>query len=296
MGAVIAVAAGFTLLLGPLALGVAGWIRGRRASRETPVQAWNWRLVLTSTLACTLAFNLTFFIQELFLVLPKALTPGLSPTLFHNNHTWTGSNPLAELFQGTGALATAVSGAMCTALLARGFGRTQVARLMLLWMAYCGLLMALPQVTVGALSDASDLGRAMTYLQLGPTAKLILALASLAAMPALALMLSRAFLALAPQTLANTRARARFLFQVATLPALLSLALIIPFRVPREFIEVVIVPVAVMIVGVPWMQAAAAWSGTAPRPAAPSTLAPWLLATLALLAFFQVVLRPGVSF
>jgi hypothetical protein len=32
-----------------------------------------------STLLYTLAFNLTFFIQELFLVVPKALTPGLRP-------------------------------------------------------------------------------------------------------------------------------------------------------------------------------------------------------------------------
>jgi hypothetical protein len=53
----------------------------------------------------TLAFNLTFFIQELFLVVPKALTPGLRPTLFHNNHLWQGEHPLASLFQGTGALA-----------------------------------------------------------------------------------------------------------------------------------------------------------------------------------------------
>jgi hypothetical protein len=158
------------------------------------------------------------------------------------------------------------------------------------------LLLALPQVTVGALSDASDLGRAMVYLQLGETARLVLALASLAAMPAIALVLSRAFLALAPETRAKTRARAFFLFQVATLPALLSLALIIPFRVPREFIEVVIVPVAVMVVGVPWMQAGAAWIGTAPRPAAPSALAPWLIGILALLAFFQLVLRPGITF
>ncbi|WP_157123717.1 hypothetical protein [Allosphingosinicella indica] len=41
------------------------------------------RLPLHSTLLATLAFNLVFFVQELFLVLPKALTPGLNPTLYH---------------------------------------------------------------------------------------------------------------------------------------------------------------------------------------------------------------------
>jgi hypothetical protein len=61
--------------------------------------------MLGSSLLYAIAFNLTFFIQELFLVIPKSLTPGLYPTLFHNNHTWTGTNPLQDLLQGTGALA-----------------------------------------------------------------------------------------------------------------------------------------------------------------------------------------------
>jgi len=38
---------------------------------------WNWKLTSASALIYTLAFNLIFFIQELFLVLPKAFTPGL---------------------------------------------------------------------------------------------------------------------------------------------------------------------------------------------------------------------------
>lgn len=58
--------------------------------------------MISSTLFYTLAFNLLFFIQELFLVLPKALTPNLSPILYHNNHSWTGENRLAFLFQRNG--------------------------------------------------------------------------------------------------------------------------------------------------------------------------------------------------
>ena len=69
-----------------------------------------WRQTIGSALLYTLAFNLTFFIQELFLVVPKVLTPGLRPTLYHNNHLWLGENPLARLFQGTGALAIFISG------------------------------------------------------------------------------------------------------------------------------------------------------------------------------------------
>ena len=67
---------------------------GRRVS-------WDRTLVLGSVLFCALAFNLTFFFQELFLVIPKALLPGVHATLYHNNHDWTGSDPRVELLQGT---------------------------------------------------------------------------------------------------------------------------------------------------------------------------------------------------
>lgn len=103
------------LVVAPMAYAVLGWARthhqGPRAER--PLPAWNWRMSLASMLLYVLAFNLVFFVQELFLVLPKALVPGLRPTLFHNNHGWTGTHPLAELFQGTGVLATLLLGAAC---------------------------------------------------------------------------------------------------------------------------------------------------------------------------------------
>lgn len=73
----------FVLFLA-LPLAYSCWRRAREGSDTQP--AWDWRLNLKSTLAFALAFNLIFFIQEIFLVLPKALTPGLEPTPFHNNH------------------------------------------------------------------------------------------------------------------------------------------------------------------------------------------------------------------
>src|SRR5690606_22846652 len=72
---------------GPLLLGLAGLIARRPGASVAP--SWDWRLVAHSALLYTIAFNLVFFIQELFLVLPKAFTPGLRPTLYHNNHDWT---------------------------------------------------------------------------------------------------------------------------------------------------------------------------------------------------------------
>ena len=44
-----------------------------KAEKLTP------RSLAVSAIVCALAFSLTFFIQELGLVLPKALVPGLDP-------------------------------------------------------------------------------------------------------------------------------------------------------------------------------------------------------------------------
>ena len=127
---------------------------------------WNWRLSINSALLYALAFNLIFFIQELFLVLPKALTPGLRPTLFHNNHSWQGENPLASLFQGTSALAIFLTAVACALLLRRRPDRSVALRLFLIWMAYNGFFQSLPQVVIGAINPQNDVGMAMDYLGL----------------------------------------------------------------------------------------------------------------------------------
>ena len=254
-GRLIGIAVALALIAGPLLLGLAGLILERSAAADAapePSKPWNWTLTISSALLYALAFNVTFFIQELFLVLPKALTPGLRPILFHNNHTWEGENPLASLFQGTGALAILLTGVACALLLRRGLGRSSTTRLFLIWMAYHGFFQALPQVVVGALSPYNDVGMAMNYLGLDTTSKATAALVALFAIPPAALWLLPPLLSLAedPACIASARARTRFVFRVATLPALTAIALIVPFRVPRELAEVVILPVIVTVTGI----------------------------------------------
>ena len=283
----------------PLLLALLGAFRARNEPHATAM-GWDWRLVALSTLLYTVAFNLVFFVQELFLVLPKAFTPGLRPTLFHNNHLWEGEHPLASLFQGTGALATLLLGLICVLLLRQGGGRSLATRLLLVWVGYCGVFMALPQVVVGALSSGSDIGMAMEYFHLGTHAKTIAALLALAAVPLFAREFSRHLLGLAPEStpLANAGARSRFVFQVATLPALLAIVLILPFRVPREWLEVVFLPLVVFVAGMPWIQSGA-WRlrDVASRALSRAfTLAYPLAAAVALLLVFQLVLRPGIRF
>jgi hypothetical protein len=302
-GKLIGIAVALVLVAGPSLLGLTGLIRARSESAGAvpePVKPWNWTLTINSALLYALAFNLTFFVQELFLVVPKALTPGLRPTLFHNNHSWEGENPLASLFQGTGALAIFLTGVACALLLRRGLGRSSTVRLFFIWMAYNGFFQALPQVVIGAISPRNDVGMAMNYLRLVTTAKTGAALVALFAIPTAALWLLRPLLGLAedPACIASARARTRFVFRVATLPALTAILLIVPFRVPRELVEVVILPVVVTVIGIVWLQAGA-WRVSGVTTVGGSSVGPIaypLGALLTLLALFQLLLRPGVHF
>jgi hypothetical protein len=293
----ILIATALVVVLCPLLLALLGILRVRSEPPATAV-AWDWRLVALSTLLYIVAFNLVFFVQELFLVLPKAFTPGLQPTLFHNNHLWDGGHPLASLFQGTGVVATFLLGLICLLRLRGDAGQSLAARLFLLWVAYCGVFMALPQVVVGALSGGSDVGMAMEYFKLGANAKAVAALVALAVIPLFAREFSRQLLGLAPTQLANAGARSRFVFQVATLPALLAIVLVLPFRVPREWLEVVFLPVVVFVAGMSWIQAGA-WRlrDVVPQPLSRTFMLAYPLAVaVALLLVFQLVLRPGIRF
>jgi hypothetical protein len=299
----IGIAAALVLVAGPSLLGLTGLIRARRESADAisgAAMPWSWRLTISSALLYALTFNLVFFIQELFLVLPKAFTPGLRPTLYHNNHSWQGEHPLASAFQGTGALAILLTGVACALLARRDRQRSITARLFLIWMAYNGCFEALPQVVFGAVSPRSDVGMAMDYLHLGAIAKSVAALAALAAIPLVAFGLIRPLLSLAddPARIASARARMRFVLFVATLPALCATLLVIPFRMPREWIEVALLPVIVAVVGIAWIQAGA-WcvrSAAAEGGSSVPSVAYPFGALLALLFVFQVVLRPGIPF
>ena len=287
------------LVFGPLTM---GWAAVRRDTQPNgrAGPAWSWRPTLSSALLCTLAYNLTFLLQEVFLVLPKALTPGLRPTLFHNNHTWSGDNPLASLLQGSGALAILVCGVVCGVQARRLVQRSWTGQLLLAWMAYEGCFQALPQLILGAFIPGNDVGVAMTFLGLGPLGRGVAAVVALALLPLVAWWLTPVFLRLAgsPERLATVRARLRCAGRLVTLPALLSVVLSVAFREPRELIEVLLPPAVSVIAGAGWIQALAARA----RPdqlvatAAEAPVAAPLTGLVALLLLFQLVLRRGIAF
>jgi hypothetical protein len=239
-----------------------------------------------------LAFNLTFFIQELFLVLPKAFTPGLEPTLFHNNHDWRGTHPLEDLLQGTGALATVISGAIFSAWLIRRTPKGDVARLVLFWLALLGFLSALPQIVIGTAILRNDVGRAMTYMHFSPGMRLFAAVGAFLAMAFACWRLTPYLLSVdAGSSRGGAAAR------LAVLPCILAIPLIVAFRVPNSAIEVLLPPCVDASIAAAWIWASA-WRAR-PIDASPPRSQPLtglLIALGCLLAFFQLVLRPGIDF
>lgn len=279
----------------PITIGILGWARCRAEPRVAQTLVPR-RLTVLSLLLYTLAFNLTFFVQELFLVVPKALTPGLRPTLFHNNHNWAGSHPLEYLFQGTGVAAILLCGLIFAWAAMRGAGRTESTRLFVLWMAYHGLFQSLPQIAFAGVSPNSDTGLALDWFALPAAAELAVTVLGVVAIIAAGLFMTRRFLELGP-AMATGRARSWFVFTLAVLPAALAVPILILFRIPREWVEVVVPTIAVPLIGLIWVQTNAWRIPVAARPVQPSpSLAVPLVLVLGLLALFQLVLRPGIAF
>lgn len=298
--AFVAYASLFAVVVAPLMFGLYGLLRGSRGPAPPPRGPWDWRLSINSAALYAFSFSLIFFIQELFLVLPKALTPGLRPTLFHNNHHWDGDNPLARLFQGTGALAILLTAIAFSLWFKLRPPRSATLRLFVLWTAFHGYFQSLPQIVVGSVLPQNDVGMAFEYLQLSGAVKLALAVIALPTIVYLATRFARPLLELASHggDVATAARRGGFMLRTATLPALLALPVIILMRVPGSLDQVAIVPVAEFVIGVFWLQACA-WCIKPKRIAqaepAQSVLGP-ALAVIAQLLIFQLALRPGVAF
>lgn len=234
--------------------------------------------MLASLLAYAVAFDLAFIAQELALVLPKALVPGLHPILFHNNHDWTGDAPVAELLQGTGALTVLLLG--LASLVWRP--RNPTLRLLVAWFSYSALIQSLAQGVVAAMLPGNDVGRAWIYLGLPAAARLVIAALSVAAM----ILLLRAVAARLADAGVGVRA--------AAVSLMAGTLLVLPYRVPGAIDQVVLVPVAVALIGGEWLL----WWLARKSVVAAESASSRILAGLAgaILLIFQFVLRPGIAF
>jgi hypothetical protein len=98
-------------------------------------------------------------------------------------------------------------------------------------------------------------------------------------------------LALAPEA-----PRSRTGLWLAFLPALLAIPLIVPFRVPNHPVEILLPPGADALIAGAWLWAMSSLATPAVPTAAPGSTRLLWIGLLALLAFFQLVLRPGITF
>ena len=227
-----------------------------------------------ATLAYVVAFNLIFFVQELALVLSKALVPGLHPVLFHNNHDWTGNAPIAELLQGAGALAILTLAAITLVLRPR----RDAVRLLLAWITFHGVVQSLAQAFAGAILPGNDVGRAMTYLGFGALER------------GVALALAVVVMAVVLPRIGQRLAEAGIGRGAALLAVMLGTVLVLPFRIPGSVDQVVIVPVAVALIGAGWLLVGI---GTPARRAQDWRF--FASSAVAMLIVFQLVLRPGIA-
>ncbi len=284
-------------LLGPILWGAYNYSKYRGDS--APKGIADYTTMINSSVLYALAFNLIFFLQELFLVLGKKLL-GLQAFLYHNNHTWEGEHPMMLLMQGTGALVIFLFGLICLVIFQFIKNSRSIWKLFVLWLAFHGLVHSLPQVAVSYLDPGTDVGEALAgYLNLSRPLFAILAITSLVAMGLLNIWFSRQLLGLvSSDVVLNTpKAKFKYIRFIAVGAAMIGSILVVPFRIPP--VGQAITPFIIFIFSIPWVWASASVGkpvrGTSNRINEKIYWSPIVLLVL-LLIFFHLVLAPGLEF
>ena len=288
----------FTILLvGPILWGWHNWVKYRRTS--VPKDIANYSTMVNSAVLYALAFNLIFFLQELFLVLGKKAL-GLKAFLYHNNHSWVGEHPMTLLMQGSGALAIFLIGLICLVIFRFISNSKSIWKLFVLWLAFHGLIQSMPQMTIAYLDPGTDVGEALVgYLNLSQPFLIILAMTSIIATAVVNIWFSKQLLEFVSSDidLDNPKARFKYIRFIAVGAAIIGSILIVPFRILP--MGQAITPIVIFVFSIPWIWSAAAVSKhvkrTSNRINEKIYWSPIVLLVL-LLIFFRLVLAPGVEF
>ena len=198
-----------------------------------------------------------------------------------------------DLLQGTGALATLVSGLVFSAGFSVARRVSFTWRVFLFWMAFQGLYQSLTQIAVGTLLPGNDVGRALGYLHVRAAAKWLLLALAVITMALAGAGFARAYPPSGEQ--GSTNFTRRF-GQVMLAATMLAIVLIIPFRLPRDIVEVALIPLFVNFVGVGWLTLGAAIvrRGAAHQGDQRAGVIGPAIALGATFLVFQLILRPGV--
>jgi len=286
-----------SLVIVPIVWGIFNWYKNKGLA--TAEFAIKYPTIINSAVFFALAFNIIFFLQEVFLVLGKKAI-GLRSFLYHNNHTWEGEHPMASLMQGSGALAIFLIGLICWVIFQRIRNSGSIWKLFIMWLAFHGLIQSTPQVIIGYLNPSTDVGDALVgYLELSEPLLIFLSIASAITMASICIWFSRYLLEFAPPhaDLNHPKVRIKYVRYIAVGAAIIGSILVIPFRVFP--MGQAVTPFIVSAFSIPWIWAAAA--RIRPIRHVPNNINDkvyWspILFLLALLIFFRLVLAPGVEF
>ena len=284
------------LLIIPIFWGIYGFLKSRGEIKRK-ISYPSLAIIFNSAVLYALAFNIIFFIQELFLALGKRWL-GLKAVLYHNNHNWFGEHPMDDLAQGYGAVAIFISGIIFLVLGRMIRTSKHWIQLFLLWMSFQGFAQSVPQFITAFMAPDTDTGEAFNYLGLDQTAGWIIAIVSIIFLLMIGSLFSKFLLQLAPSGLATENARARFgyLARIVLLASVIGIILIFPFRIMPW--ERAMAPVFVTLFTIP-MVFANAWRI---KPLVPVNsdinkkifIMPIILLVI-LLLIFQLILAKGVE-
>lgn len=284
------------LLVIPLIWGIYGFIKTRHEIRQKINHA-GFATVINSAMLYALAFNLIFFIQELFLALGKRWL-GLRAVLYHNNHNWFGEHPKDDLAQGYGAVAIFITAIICLIAARMIKDSKHWMQLFFLWMSFQGFAQSLPQFITAFMAPDTDTGQAFTYLGLSQTTGWITAVVSILFMLLIGSLFSKFLLQLAPSIRITESAKGRFgfIFRIGVLASIIGIILIIPYRIMPW--ERATAPLFVTLLSMP-MVFANAWKIKPLEPVNNDInkkvfILPVILLAIVLL-IFQLILSKGVE-
>jgi hypothetical protein len=286
------------LLIVPIFWGLYGYIKTRKESQPSfEKKGSSWPLIINSAVLYALAFNIIFFIQELFLALGKKWL-GLKAYLYHNNHNWEGSHPMDALAQGYGAAAIFITGVICLFIARRIKLSTHWLQLFFLWLAFEGFAQSLPQFITAASAPDTDTGQAYAYLAIPEKLGLLISIAGIMLMLLIGMAYSRYLLQLSPsgEYVAVASRRFNYLLHAAVLASLIGIVWIIPFRIMPW--DRAMAPVMVTLISIP-MVFANAWNVSKVQTINSrinQKIFAWpVIFLIILLLIFQLVLAKGVE-
>lgn len=285
------------LLLGPVVWTIYNKVKYKELF--SPKGIANYVVIINSAVMYALAFNIIFFLQEVFLVLGKKIL-GLKAFLYHNNHEWIGEHPMTSLMQGSGALAIFLIGLISLVILLRIRNSKSIWKLFIFWMGFHGIVQSIPQVMIAYLDPGTDVGEALVdYFNLSTPVLIGLATTSFMAIILFNVWIGKPLLEFisANANLSDPKVKFKYLGFIALAAGIAGSILVVPFRIPP--VSQAITPFIVFFVSVPWTWSSAGINktvrGTSNRVNDKIFWSP-VLFLLLLLMFFQFVLAPGVAF